>query len=162
MLAGALHAAAPPVGLVDVSSFPASSKAMQSETDGQEIATMAAASMLTGGLQAVAPPVGFVEVTTLPLRSTATQSAVDGHVIPLTNTDAGPAGGLSILIGAVQVPGPAEGLVEVRTVPLASAATHSDVVGQDTPANEFSPSKNTAFQLLDPTAGGAIKVEVAT
>ena len=72
------QAPAPPLGLVEVMTWPSPSVATHSETDGQEIPASADPSTLAA-VHAAAPPVGSVEVTTLPESSMATQRDTDGQ-----------------------------------------------------------------------------------
>jgi hypothetical protein len=77
-----VHAAAPPVGFVDVHTVPRpklSSAATHRETDGQETLDRLARRCIKLSLQVEAPPVGLVEVTTSPMSSTATHKEGDGH-----------------------------------------------------------------------------------
>lgn len=85
------HVAAPPVGSVEVSSFPAESTAAQKRVVGQDRpARSNPAKKRPGGngatCQVPAPPAGSVEVTTRSVpcpvpRSSATQRVTDGHEI---------------------------------------------------------------------------------
>jgi hypothetical protein len=84
--AGLLQALAPPVGLVELMSFPALSTATQSDADAQDTPlNPPAMPMLTGALQLPAPPVGSSEVSTSPSLSITTHSEVDGHETPVSS-----------------------------------------------------------------------------
>jgi hypothetical protein len=75
------QAPAPPVGLVEVTAFPAPSTATQSVGPAQDTAWMKLLpSTLTIAQTGLASP-GFVDVTTLPVSSTATQKYAVGPVL---------------------------------------------------------------------------------
>ena len=73
-----VHAAAPPVGLVDVSTLPWSSTATQSADDGHAMPSKPR-SLIRVIVQAAASPPGAVEVITSPAASMATHNDVEGH-----------------------------------------------------------------------------------
>jgi hypothetical protein len=117
-----VHAEAPPVGLVEVTTLPNSSVATHREALGHETlkSSSLVPSIAAGAVQT--PPVGLVEVITLPFMSTATQSETLGHEIPT--------GKLEPSASAVfHVEAPPVGLVEVITSPWLSSATHSETLG---------------------------------
>jgi hypothetical protein len=62
----AVQAAAPPVGLVDVTTLPAASPATHSVVDGQETAASCCELSTVAAVQTPAPPVGLLEATTVP------------------------------------------------------------------------------------------------
>lgn len=78
---------APPVGSCDVSTFPETSTATHSDTDGHDTpdspwpreASELLSTCLT--VQARAPPAGLVEVTAFPASSTPTHNDCDKHEI---------------------------------------------------------------------------------
>lgn len=74
-----VHALAPPVGLVEVSTSPAPSTATHSDAEGHETppSMLLPSTLLT--VHALAPPVGSIEVTAFPAPSTTTHSKADGH-----------------------------------------------------------------------------------
>src|SRR5450759_2513644 len=125
------HAAAPPVGLDELSTLPSSSTAAQNTAEGQETAytppspLSAAGSTLTL-LHAAAPPVGLVEVSTSPASSTATHSARDGQDTEVTPEALSTA-------TALHAAGPPAGLVEMNSSWSSSLTRHSFVETQSIP-----------------------------
>jgi hypothetical protein len=103
------HALAPPVGLVEVTTFPALSTATHNEVPTHETAANAFAPSTEITFHAAAPPVGFVEVITSPDQSTATQSDAVGHDIPVMWIPAFPTR------ASVHAPQPPVGSVDVAT-----------------------------------------------
>ncbi len=75
-----VQAAAPPVGLLEVTTLPLRSTATQRPLLGQDTPSALMPELVT--VHAPAPPVGLLEVTTLPPRSTATQRPLVGQDTP--------------------------------------------------------------------------------
>ena len=75
------HAAAPPVGSVEVITLPAASTATHRVVDGHETLVISIALSTSAAAHARGPPAGSVDQRTCPARSTATHSAVDGHAM---------------------------------------------------------------------------------
>lgn len=73
------QAAAPAVGLVEVSRLPASSPTTQSEAEGQAIALIALSASMCVVVQALDPSVGLVDVRTFPWSSPTAQKVVVGQ-----------------------------------------------------------------------------------
>jgi hypothetical protein len=78
-----VHALAPPVGSVDVTTFPLLSTATHNAVEEHDTPVRALLPSTSVVVQAPPPPPGSVEVTTFPLLSTATHSDADGHDTPL-------------------------------------------------------------------------------
>jgi hypothetical protein len=83
---GVDHADAPPVGFVEVSTYPKWSTATHSDGDAHDTSVSSSgspysafSSISTGADHADAPPVGSVDVSTFPSLSTATHNADTGH-----------------------------------------------------------------------------------
>ena len=74
-----VHAAAPPVGLVEVTTLPVPSTATHNVVLGQEIPLTGLLPSTFDTDHAVAPPVGLTEVTTSPDPSAATHNVLLGH-----------------------------------------------------------------------------------
>jgi hypothetical protein len=74
-----VQAAAPPVGLLDVTTLPPLSKATHRPLLGQDTPDIELKKSTWVTVQAAAPPVGLLDVTTLPLWSTATQRLLLGQ-----------------------------------------------------------------------------------
>jgi hypothetical protein len=93
---------------------------------------------------------GSVEVAAWPKLPTATQKLADGHEIALNPP------GVSLVLGStlllVQVP--PIGSVETTTLPAESTATHSVVVGHDTPVSGW-VSIGTRAEKLSGAAASA-------
>jgi hypothetical protein len=78
-----VQAAAPAVGLLEVTTSPLASTATQRPLLAQDTPDRALVSSTRVTVQAAAPPVGLLEVTTLPaLASTATQRPLVEHDTP--------------------------------------------------------------------------------
>jgi hypothetical protein len=119
------HAPAPPVGFVDVSTFPLWSTATQSDTEGHETPKMPfTPSTLVYG-QADLPPVGLVEDSISPKLSPAMHSDAEGHET-LNSTIEVP------IVAVLHALAPPVGLIEVTMSPE-PYATHSDTEGHETP-----------------------------
>jgi hypothetical protein len=114
------HAADPPVGSVELSTFPAWSTATQNETDGQEIAIGSVAETTRAWRQLPAPALGSVE-DSAPAKSTATHSDTDGQETPVGES-------APRTRTAVQLVGTA-GVELMRRYPSESNATHNDTDG---------------------------------
>ena len=80
-----VHAPAPPVGSVDVTTAPFRSTATHCETDAHETAHTGFPGSMLAFVHVLAPPVGLVEVRAFPDESTATQSETNGHMTPSRN-----------------------------------------------------------------------------
>jgi hypothetical protein len=79
-----VHREAPPVGFVEVTTFPAGSVATHNVSVGQatpdnDVPYMDALVSTVVAAQAEAPPAGFLEVSTSPGVSVATHNVVDGQ-----------------------------------------------------------------------------------
>src|SRR5207247_2433441 len=74
-----VHAAAPPVGLLEVTTVPPLPTATHSRTLGHETPFRLDAPIRLLSVHAVSLPVGFVEVITLPARFTPAHSVLLGH-----------------------------------------------------------------------------------
>jgi hypothetical protein len=120
-----LHAAAPPVGFVDVSTFPASSPATHRVSDAHETLLRGLVLSIWATFHAP-PPRGDVEVTAFPLLSTATQSDVVGQEMELRKLAP------STLFDFQSVVDPV-GLPETITSPTLSIATHIAIDAHETP-----------------------------
>ena len=77
-----VQAAAPPVGLLEVTTLPLRSTATQRPLLGQDTPFRAVPPSTGVTVQAAVPPVGLLEVTTLPALSTATQRPLLGQDTP--------------------------------------------------------------------------------
>src|SRR5262249_29241786 len=116
-----VHAAVPPVGLVEVSTLPLWSTATHNWVEGQETPFRPARGSIFITDHAAAPPVGLVDVNTLPalplvLVSTATHRLGAGQDMP-SNWPV-----WSLLANSVQSAAPPVGAVEVRMLLLRSIA----------------------------------------
>src|SRR5450756_1653577 len=74
-----VHAAAPPVGLVEVRTVPLPCTATQSDVDGHEIFEIHVEESNVVRAQAPAPPLGLVDTNRLSAEPPARHSVVDGH-----------------------------------------------------------------------------------
>jgi hypothetical protein len=117
------HAVDPPLGLVELTTFPLESTATQSRAEGHEIPVRMLLPSTAADFHNAESPVGCADVMTSPCP-TATHSDTDGHDTALPPT---PAVGLQLSL-------PPVGSVEVNTFP--PAATHNDTDGHDTPDND--------------------------
>jgi hypothetical protein len=130
-----VHAEGPPVGLVDVNTFPLKSAVTQSEVVGHEIVLNALLGSTAAVLHAEGPPVGFVDVKTFPPSSTAAQNELLGHDTELKYWR----GSIDEAVHAV---GPPPGFVVVMSRPNSSTAAQKVVVGQETEFIELVPLTN--------------------
>jgi hypothetical protein len=74
-----VHAATPPVGLIDVSALPEVSTLTQNAIDGHETPKRFASGAMVVIVHAPAPPVGLLDVRTSPSSSTTAHSEEDAH-----------------------------------------------------------------------------------
>jgi hypothetical protein len=149
----------PPVGLVELMTFPSPSVTTHSDSDAHETPDRPCWS-IEATLHAAVPPVGSVEATTS-APSVATHSEVAVHDIPTV-----PRLG-SKTTGALQAEGPPVGSVEVSRVPAKSTATHKDVDGHETPRSGpqsaiGSPEQASSGVSVHAPAPPAGSVEVST
>jgi hypothetical protein len=144
---GLLQAPAPPLGLVDRSTRPASSTARQKAVEGQASPAKAWPLSIVVAVQAAAPPVGLAVVTTRPALSVATQSVELGQAKSVIAVEP------STLTAALQAPAPPNGLAAVRMLPLMSAKTQSDADEQLTARNERPASRVLTTQAAAPPVG---------
>ena len=79
-----VHALAPPVGSVEVTTSPELSTATHSAADAQDTPVKGPLRSTWLAVHTLAPPLGSVELSTLPTSSTATHSDGDGHDTPVT------------------------------------------------------------------------------
>jgi hypothetical protein len=126
-----VHVLAPPVGSVEVRTFPAPSAATHSETDGHETAVRYPAGSIWVLGHALAPAVGLVEVNRFPWSVAATQSKTEGHDTPSRVSTS------EEIDAVVHELAPPVGSVDVAMVgrsplgPPSPAATHSDTDGHE-------------------------------
>ena len=119
------QAAAPPVGLVEVTTLPLPSTSTQKPVVGQDTPLGPKSAEVTCvTFQEGAPPVGLVEVTTLSWP-TATQRSLLGQ-----DTLERPLDGTLLTLQAVAPP---VGLVDMTTSPRSFTTMQSPVLGQETP-----------------------------
>lgn len=123
------HALAPPVGLLELRTVPASSVTKHREACEHRTAPRLREPSMSAVDHARAPPVGFVETAMLPPTPVATHVVVDGQVtLPSPATV-----GRTV---RVQAAAPAVGSVDVYTVEPPTA-THSDGDGHATALGPF-------------------------
>lgn len=121
-----VHAPAPPVGSVEVTTLPSELTAAQSSAEGQDTPSKPSRPLRLVVVQAPMPLAGSTEVRTLPASSTAAQNSVDAQDTPVS--------WLGLSTGAVDhMPAPPAGSVEVSTLPSSSTATQNDGPVQETP-----------------------------
>jgi hypothetical protein len=155
------QAEGPPVGLVELTMFPASSTATHRAVDGQEIPSSWAFPMALWLLSTCAtcqvPGArnGSLELTTFPSASTATQSAGLGQAIAFGLTAAARR-------STRQVRAPRAGAVETTNRPapkyVVASPTHAETEGHDTPTG-YKPLvlDNRAVRQLPRIAGWRLK-----
>ena len=144
---------APPVALIDVTTFPPPSNATQNDVDRHDTPKSWPVSPVSVLTHEFVPALGSVKVKTSPKSgsSVATHSDTDGHEIPLKTVP-----GLAVF----QALAPPVGSVAVTVFSPKSNATHSDPAGShDTPSRGLVPSTFVGVQALAPPVGS---VEVTT
>src|SRR5438128_1975859 len=141
------HAAAPPVGFVEVSELPLLSTAAQKPVDGHDTAVrMLPESIRAGDDHWDDPPAGLVDVNTWPALSTATQRAAVGHERPRMMLL------LSMAAGDDQVEARLAGFESVSTFPTWSPATHRDGT-HEMARKRLLPSMFSTFHAAAPPVG---------
>ena len=120
-----VHADAPPVGFVDVKTFPESSTVTHSVAEAHETENRLWLPSISAELQPAELPVGFVDQIALPDSSTATHKPVVGHEMAANPTD-----DIEPPEVCCHADAPPVGLVDVTTLPPSLRATQRVVDGQ--------------------------------
>jgi hypothetical protein len=120
------HLLSPPVGSVDVTTWPVLDTATQSVALSQPTTCGVTASFVA--VHVPAPPPGFVDVSTVPLESATTHSVVVGHVGELSAWPSDAAGSPFVHEAVLSA-----GCLDARMWPESSVAMQSVVEGQATP-----------------------------
>ncbi len=145
------HDAAPPVGSVEVTTFPEPSTAAQNVRLAHCSPVMAFEPSTVAGVHAEVPAVGSAETSTESAPAAAQNDAV-GHSIDVETMDGTDA--------TAHADAPPVGSVEVTTFPSpAEGTTHSDDVGHEIAVNGVEPSMLVTVHEAAPPVGS---VEVTT
>jgi hypothetical protein len=126
------HVPTPPAGSVEVRTFPSSSVATHSDTDGHDTPRNSARPIGPPALStcttrhALAPPVGSTELNPLPWKSTPTHNETDGHEIP-HGSFAAPTGTTR------HAPGPPAGFVDTPIRPASFECPSGPTVTHNEP-----------------------------
>jgi hypothetical protein len=150
----AVHAAAPPLGFVEVKTMlgewdsAIAPPATHRGADVHETPRIGPVPFTSAAVQAPEPSLGL-ELSTLPALSTATHSDDEAHETPLMEL-------VPSILMLLQAPEPPVGLVDVVILPMLSLTTHSGPRTHETPVTAFEPvlvSTGTSDQAPAPPAG---------